>query len=63
MDALKRMEKIIRENVFQQKKKKLELIGLALIGPSNNLAPTQNPTQRTIPILDPPLESCLAEGG
>ena len=36
------MEKIIRENVFQQKKKKLELIGLALIGPSNNLAPIRN---------------------
>ena len=42
------MEKIIRENVFQQKKKKLELIGLALIGPSNNLAPIRNPTQLTI---------------
>ena len=35
MDVLKRMEKIIRENVFQQKKKKLELKfnpGLVLIG-------------------------------
>ena len=39
MDALKRKEKIIRENVFQQKKKKLELkfnpglIGLRTTGP------------------------------